>query len=277
MALSHSLGITLAASTLLAALPAYGGLDVKTRTVGAGADGGSSRMRTQGDHLRIDTVAPPSGAGATSMIFDAGSEVLYIVRHGDRTYVEIDKDFARALGEKMAQAQKLMQEQLEKMPPDQRAMMEKMMKGGAMPFPKPGETKKREPLAARDTGEGDTVDGKPCSVFALSRGNESKGDVCVASWDTAGIQPADIEVVKKLGTFQARMTESFAGAMPGAEQPFELLERVDGFPLRTRRSEDGKVTSETFFEEIVETEVPSDVFEVPENYAKKQLGTPGSR
>lgn len=262
---------TLVVATLLVAAPAFAGLDVKTRTVGDGAESGSSRMRTQGNWLRIDTVAPPSGQGETSMLFNADEEVLYIVRHGDRSYVEIDKDFARALGEKMADAQKMMQAQLEKMPPQQRAMMEKMMKSGAMPFPKPGETKKRAPLDARPTGEGDTVGGTACSIYALSRGGESRGDVCVATWSAAGITAADIAVVKELGTFQARMTESFAGTIPGAEQPFELLERVDGFPLRTRRSQEGKVTSETFFEDIQQVEVPADVFAIPDGYTKKKI------
>lgn len=260
-----------AAAALLVAGPSFAGLDVKTRTVGDGQESGSSRMRTQGDWLRIDTVAPPSGQGETSMVFNAEDEVLYIVRHGDRSYVEINKEFARALGEKMAAAQEMMQAQLEKMPPQQRAMMEKMMKSGAMPFPKPGETKKRDPLDARATGESDTVDGTPCSIFALSRGGTSRGDVCVASWSAAGVSAADIEVVKKLGSFQARMTESFAGTVPGAEQPFELLERVDGFPLRTRREQDGKVTSETFFEDIQQVEVPAKVFEIPAGYSKKEI------
>lgn len=275
MPLSQQLSAALIAAMVLAPSLAAAGLDVKTRTVGAGEEAGSSRMRTDGDHLRIDTEAPPSGQGATSMVFDANREVLYVLRHGDRTYVEIDKNFAKALGEKMAEAQRLMQAQLEKMPPEQRAMMEKMMKSGAMPFPNPRETKKRDPLEALNTGEGDTVDGKPCTIFALSRGGEAKGDVCVASWDSVGISPTDIQALKKLGSFQARMTESFAGSMPGADQPFELLERVDGFPLRTRRSEGGKVTSETFFEEIAQADVADDVFEVPAGYTKKELGGAG--
>lgn len=209
------------------------------------------------------------------MVFDAKAEVLRILRHGERTYLEIDREFAAGLAAKMAEAQRLMEAQLAKMPPDQRAMMEKMMKSGALPFPKPGETKKRAPLEAKATGESETVNGTPCTVYALRRAGELKGDVCVASWDAIGITPSDVEVVKKLGTFQGRMTEAFAGSMPGAEQPFELLDRVDGFPLRTRRTEAGKVVSETFFEDIVKTDVPADTFEIPAGYTKKEMGLPG--
>ncbi len=275
--MTHTISLVAVATAMLCltlAGPARAGLDVKTRTTGSGTEPDSSRMRTEGDLLRIDTAAPPSGQGATSMIFDADAQVLRVLRHGDRTYVEIDEAFAERLSSKVAEAQKMMEAQLAKMPPEQRAMMEKMMQGGALPFPKPGAKKDRPPLEARATGEADTVDGTPCSLFRLRRGAEEKGDVCVASWSAVGASPEDIAVLKKLGAFQAKMTKSFAGSMPGAEQPFELLERVDGFPLRTRRVAGGAVESETFFEDVTKTDVPADVFEIPAGYTRKDIALP---
>ena len=248
---------------------------MKTRTVGSAGTPDSSRLRADGNQLRIDTAAPPSGQGATSIVFDANTEVLRVYRHAENSYVEIDKEFAAQLGAKMAEAQKMMEAQLAKMPPEQRAMMEKLMKSGAMPFPNPGAKKNAVPLEAKSTAKTETIGETVCTVYTLSRGGTPKGDVCVAAWDTVAIGPNDIKVLKKLGAFQSKMTESLAGAVPGAAQPFELLDRVDGFPLRTRRTEGGKVVSETYFEDLQQAEVDPDAFSIPAGYTKKETAAPG--
>jgi len=275
MTLRGAMRLATFGAAVLVAAEATAGLDVKTRTVAEGKSGNTgARMRTEGDRLRIDMAAPPSGQGASSLVFDANAQVLRILRHDDESYVEIDRQTADQIGATMAAARKKMQEQLAKMPPQQRALMEKMMQGGAIPLPNPDAPKKAVPLEAKPSGETDDVGGTACTVYALTRGGESKGDVCVAAWDAVGIAPSDIAVLKKLGAFQRKMTEALAGSIPGAEQPFELLERVDGFPLRTRRLEDGKVVSETYFEDLTQRDVPADAFAVPADYTKKSVDRP---
>lgn len=261
-------------ATLAIAVPASAGLDVKTRMVANGKDAGTSRIRSEGNSLRIDIDAPPSGQGATFLVFDATKETLYVLRPEDRTYIELDKDFAATLSRQMDETRRMLQAQMKNMPPDQRAMMEKMMENGSLPFQNTKETKKRKPLEVRNTGESDTVGGKPCTLFALSRDGEPKADVCVASWESVGLRPDDMQAFRKFGAFQARMSESMSGAMPETEQPFELFEQVDGFPLRTRRYENETVTAETFYEELQQTEVSAESFEIPAGYTKIQMGMP---
>lgn len=273
MTLKVATGPVALAAALLAAGTALGGVDIKTRT--EGREGVSGRMRAQGNQLRMDTEAPPSGAGATSIVFDASKNLLRIYRHEDKSYFEIDEKYAEQIGAQMAEARKKMEEQLARMPPEQRAMMEKMMEGGALPFPPSDESQKRPPLDAKPTGETETVGGIPCTSYALTRGGEKKGDVCAASWNALEIEAADVVAVKKLGAFQSKLSDSFGASITGGEQPFELLERIDGFPLRTRRMGDGQVVSTTYFEDITQVDVPADTFAVPAGYTKKQMGQPG--
>ncbi|MBM4266603.1 MAG: hypothetical protein FJ144_08340 [Deltaproteobacteria bacterium] len=256
---------------------AEAGVDLKMRTVVPGNEkaSGSGRMRVEGTLLRIDLGAAPSGAGATSLIFDGKNDVLRVVRHDDRSYVQIDEAAAAQLAGEMAEARRQIDDQLAKMPEAQRKMIERMLANGALPFPAPGgAAKKTPPLEAAATKEKDEVHDHSCRIVRLSRGGQRKGDVCVAPYEAVGLVPDDLAVVKELGRFQGKMTGALAGSVPGAEQPFELLDRVDGFPLRTRRTEGGKVRSETFFEDIQKVEITPDTFEIWKGYERKELPSP---
>ena len=68
------------------------------------------------------------------MIFDASKQVMWMINPGDNTYREMDKAQVDAMGQQMSKAMEQMQAQMANMPPEQRKMMEDMMKGkmGAM-------------------------------------------------------------------------------------------------------------------------------------------------
>lgn len=256
----------------LGAAPAEAGIDVQARTVTAGEEDQTSRMRIEGKQLRLDTPRPPSGQGKTSMVFDGTKKILRVVRHGDRSYVEIDESSARALAARVSEAQEKMRAHLDKLPAAQRETLEKMMKSGALPLP--GSEKDAEPppaLHATPTGETETIDGKSCEVFELRRGDEKKGSACVASWDTVGIEAADLTVLSDLSEFQSQLSEAMGPSAISREGPFELLETIEGFPLRTRAVRGDAMVSETFFEEVRKTPLEEAVFAVPDGYQKKPV------
>ena len=67
--------------------------------------------------------------GGASVIFK--DDVIYNVNPQDKTYIELDRASMKRMADQINPALKQMQEQLAKMPPEQRAQMEKMM-GGRM-------------------------------------------------------------------------------------------------------------------------------------------------
>src|SRR5690348_6630514 len=68
-----------------------------------------------------------TGARGGRMIYDAKAEVLHVVSDEDKSYFDITKSGV-ASGDPMGMSA-AMQKQLEKMPKEQRAMAEQMMKG----------------------------------------------------------------------------------------------------------------------------------------------------
>ena len=257
---------------VLGAAPAEAGIDVQARTVAAGAEDQTSRMRIEGKQLRLDTPRPPSGQGKTSMMFDGTKKVLRVVRHGDRSYVEIDESSARQLAARVNEAQEKMRAHLDKLPAAQRETLEKMMKSGALPFPSAEKDAEPPPaLQATPTGKTETIDGKSCEVHELRRGDEKKGSVCVASWDTVGIEAADLAVLADLSEFQSQLSSAMGSSAISPEGPFELLEIIDGFPLRTRAMRGDAMASETFFEEVRKTPIEEAVFAVPDGFQKKPV------
>ena len=56
-------------------------------------------------------------------------DLFLMINHDDKTYTVIDEATLEQIGSRMSAAMTKMEAQLAQMPPEQRAMMEKMMQG----------------------------------------------------------------------------------------------------------------------------------------------------
>ena len=65
------------------------------------------------------------------------------------------------------------------------------------------------------------------------------------------------------------MPEPMASAM--AENPMELIDQIDGFPVRRVDFTNGQIHSETTLEGVVEQALDESVFAVPEGYTEQDL------
>ena len=72
-----------------------------------------------------------TGARVGRMVFDAKAQVLHLISDADKTYIDIDKSGRR--GDPV----QMMQQQLDRMPPGQRAMAEQMMRTMTSAMPPP--------------------------------------------------------------------------------------------------------------------------------------------
>ena len=79
-----------------------------------------------------------------------------------------------------------------------------------------------------------------------------------------------------MGAFRgmAKFIKSMADAMPGAlgeamaENPMDLMEEINGFPVRTIDYVDGQKRSETTLESVQEKGLDAALFDVPDGYRK---------
>ena len=122
---------------------------------------GQMTSQLQVDKTRVRTeMTDPTGRSHV-VVFDSGKQALYIINPEAKTYSELTKADADRMGGQINDAMAQMQAQLANMPPEQRAMVEKMMAarmGGA------GRGAAAAKTEYRKTGT-DTVGKWPCDKY----------------------------------------------------------------------------------------------------------------
>ena len=125
---------------------------------------------------------------------------------------------------------------MKEMPPDQRAMVEKMMKEQGGGPPPAGD---RTPLKFAKAGSA-KVGAWPCDRYAAA-GDGRKVEVCTAAAPALGISAEDVAVFEGFLDLSEKMAGEAGG---GADHGFS------GLPLERTESRDGKVSDRFTIETI---------------------------
>jgi len=187
--------------------------------------------------------------------YDHAKRTAYIVDTDKGTSFEMNEARAKQMGAQLADAQRMMEAKLKEMPPDQRAMVEKMMKeqgGGLAP---PGG---RTPLKFAKTGSG-KVGAWPCDRYAASGGSRTV-EVCTAEAPALGISVGDVAVFEGF----LDLSEKMAGEVGASGGMGSASERgFSGLPLERTESHDGKVTDRFTIETIAQETMAAADLQVP--------------
>src|SRR5512140_424243 len=212
------------AGVVLAPLAARADVTIETK----------SRNKTQTVYLTPHMLSAMGDEGGA--IFRGDKQVLYVIEPKEKTYREITKEDADALGSKMNDAMAKMQEAMKNMPPEQRAMVENMMKSKMSAAPAEGKR------TVKATGEQKTINGFDCSGYVVTQDGGMTTEVWAADPKSAHLKPEDLSVFKDLGDFIKVMTPrmgGFADMIKDYEHPKES--DVPGIPILTiHKGSDGK-------------------------------------
>ncbi|HEY6347723.1 MAG TPA: DUF4412 domain-containing protein [Bryobacteraceae bacterium] len=171
---------------------------------------------------------------------DAGSSVLFLTDGGrnrlvmlDKTkneYTEIDQQAINQLGAQMqgAMAQMAqMEAAMKNMPPEQRAMMEKMMKG-KMPTPQAAAS-----ATTTYTAKGSaTVNGFPCTKYDGDQAGSKVAEVCAAPLAAIRLSASDFQLFDKMREFMSGIQSAMKNS-PFASNASGFTERgFEGFPVQ---------------------------------------------
>jgi hypothetical protein len=200
---------------------------------------------------------------------------LYVIDDKDKSYVVFDKATMDQLAKQLNAAMTQMKEQLAKMPAEQRAQVEQMM-AKQMPGML-GETQKWT-VEVTDTGKSDKVDGRNCRLWDVKRNNELDEQLCVVPY-TALPGKENFQAVfasfAKVFEEMAKSVPTLAGVM---DTEFDAQAKVNGFPVRTRSYENGKLANEEQVMQVWREEaVPAAMFDVPAGYKQKAMENLGDR
>ena len=231
-------------------------------------------ISTQGTATRME-VATPGRAEAGGMIYRGDSGEMIALDHADESYYVLDEEAMQRMGAQLSGAMKQMQEALEAMPPEQRAMAEKMMK---QHMPQEMTPPKQPPARLHATGREGSVNGFACDYYELRRNERLARELCVTPWDEI---PGGRDVAESLlgmAGFFERMASTISketgiAVMGDQQEIFGHLEELDGYPVLTREfDESGDVTSESVLESVATEDLDPSLFEPPAGYREMSLG-----
>ncbi len=195
--------------------------------------------------------------------YDHAKRTAYIVDTEKKTSFAMDEARAKQVAAQLAEAQRMMEAKLKDLPPDKRAMVEKMMKEQGGGLPPPGG---RKPLHFAKSGS-DKVGAWPCDRYTASADGRNV-EVCAAEADTLDIAPADVAVFEGFLDLSQKMAgEPGPTGGRAAERGFE------GLPLERKEVRDGIVTDRFVIESITNEKMPAADLQVPPGL--KEVTPPG--
>ena len=255
------------------AVTAQAGVVIQQEQRGLGSSDTVQRVTLYIDagKLRIEG-ASPTGDDFV-MIFDQARQTVWMVQPGKGTYIEMtasdiqrmQQGMSRAMSQ-MEQAMKQMEARLADMPPEQRAMMEQMMKG-RMTAPQSASAPK---VTTEVKSRGERVGPYTCTLYEVLTDGRRTSEVWVAPLDQAQLQAAEYETFRGLAEFYeplSRNAPETSWGVPGSAQ-------MEGFPVRWRNYEGQNVTSEW---EVVGAErrsLETSLFTLPSGLQKTDMMMP---
>ena len=252
--------IAMIASGLLAAQAASAGVYVETvdHNIATGTTELKQKMYVQNGSGRF--VDPE---GHTSLI---KNDTMYIIDDTEKSYIVFDKATMQAVAQKLSAAMDKMKEQMAKLPPEQRAQLEQAM-GGAM-----GMQGKAHTVDVAATGKSDTVNGRACKVWDVTRDGQLDEQICVVPYASLPGKENFQQIFANFSKMFEEMSKSVPMLSGMMANEFSAQAKVGGFPVRQRAYENGKLGGEeTLVKEWREEAIPDSMFEIPTDYKQKQL------
>ena len=242
--------------------------------------GGSGRHQVMLQANRMNTVMyGENGQPTVAFILDLNAQTITQVNYEKRSYTSSTvKEFAQWIqgaqqvaSEHMAKAMKQMQEQMKDMPPEQRKMMEEMMRS-QMPKTGPAPQDCVEPkVELKKTGQQATIAGYPAVRYDVLADGKPESELWIAS-GIAAWREMDPQKLQRFASEMAKLAPR-CGSVKGQhgfrrDDPAWKL-ASEGYPVRTVHRSDGGVTME-----VVKAEsrsIPAAEFQPPAGFVRKTL------
>jgi hypothetical protein len=260
------------------AIEAQAGIYVETvkRDKSTGKEAPLERIQVQDGKGRFESAPRATDSGLKSTVTIFKDETLYILDMQRKSYMVMDRATMERTANAMGQAMEKMRAQVAAMPPEKRAMMEKMMQQQGAP----GMAQPSKPIVmdAVATGATESASGRSCKVWNITHDGKPDTQVCVVSY--AGLPGKD-----ELQSLSKKMTvlfEKLASNMKNGfgqqmnDNPFNqdsrIAAKLNGVPFITRHFANGALEPNEIVVTTWKTEsVPASQFDIPADYTKKEM------
>lgn len=233
-------------------LAADGVLIVEKTTTGGKVD--THQIQVDRNRIRVETSGPNGEKQA--FVFDGAKQVMWTINYDKKSYSEMTKADVDRLGGQMSDAMAKLQAQMQSIPPEQRAQMEKMMQGRMPSAPAKTEYKK--------TGTA-TVGKWTCATYEGYRNNEKTSELCAVEPAALGLTPDDFAVTEQLQAFFSKLMPQRADSM----FRFGRLEDQGFSGVPVRRVSVGPQPSVSEITDVTRKPLDDAMFAVPAGFQKE--------
>ena len=222
-----------------------------------------SEAYVERDRMRVEIKGDDTDQ---TIIFRKDKEVFWAIDNKEKTLVEITRRDLQKIKEKMDEAMKMFEEQLKNMPPEQREMMEQMMK--KQMSMKSTQTKTMYEKVA----SGEKVNRWVCDKYEGYREGRKKKEIWTTDWKHLGLNPEDFKVMKTMGEFFEEFSKGAASSFykVGSEE-WEKEQGYSGVPVKTIIYSDGQIREKTELKEIQQQDFSASLFDLPKGLKKKEI------
>ena len=257
--------LTLAACGLGLALAAEAGVLIKQRSETIGRPGiTETTLAVEPDRLRAENIGSDSH---TIFLYLAAEEAFYMINMKQGTYQRMTRQQMEQMVNQASEAMRKMEEQLSKMSPQQRAMVERMMKGQLGQMQGTVEQTRFNKVAA-----GVPVRQWSCDQYEGRRGGEKVQDVWTTSWGALNLNAGDFRVFREMaGIFEGLATRAGTQFPRFSADDTPVEGEYSGLPVRTLLYQNGKPHLQTDIIEVSRRMFADADFQAPPGLREEQV------
>lgn len=230
----------------------------------------STQVAAEGENLKMGVAPSARGGTGGTVLFRGDRRELVVVDHDEKSYMVIDQEAMRKIGEQVSAASAQVAEALKNVPEEQRAMVEKMMKQRM-----PQEAPKRPVTELRKTGERGDKNGYPCVKYEVFRDGRKVRELWVTDWDHVEGGGEVAGAFREMAEFMKQLLD----AMPATGAPGGLgdavvlqMNELPGFPVVTRDFDDeGALETESSLRSASRRALDPAEFEPPAGYERRSM------
>jgi len=229
-------------AAVLVAAPIFAGVKI----VSENTDLATKKVTTDTILLDANRMRLESDDSRTMMFLtDGGRNRIVMLDKARNTYQEIDQQTMDQMGQQLSGAMAQMDAAMKNMTPEQRAMMEKMMKGK---MPQAAAAPSKTVYTAKGSG---SVNGFSCTKYEGDKGGQKVADICAGVPAQLKLGASDMQIFEKMREFSAGLLSSLANSPVKINVPTGSLEAgYEGFPIQRIDYDNGQATKRSELKSI---------------------------
>ncbi len=235
------------------------------------------QIKVDGLNLTIPFQASEGSGQSGAMIFrgDRGEHgEMIIIMHDQRSYMVMDDSIIEQLGNTVSEVERMMEEQIKNLPPEQQEAIRKARESGMGGMGISAAPAEQPEVEVKKTDDHATKAGYPCVKYEVFSDGEKTRELWVTDWDNIEGGAEAKEAFKRMSAFFEHMMAAMPNA-PGAKQlgPFGQAKFDEGFPVVTRGfDEEGNLADESTLKSASRQTIDPDEFEPPSGYKRMSMG-----